>query len=79
MDRETDHNRIRKHLQPDPNRRKVALSTCQITKASEDVKHALDEMLHTYKYITCDNCDINAVCIYAFDPYNTDGDCLGMK
>lgn len=28
---------------------------------------------------TCDNCRDAPRCPYAFDPYNTDGDCLGSK
>lgn len=27
----------------------------------------------------CDECRDNNVCIYAFDGYNTDGDCLAEK
>jgi hypothetical protein len=29
--------------------------------------------------ITCETCASNDVCSLAFDPYNTDGDCLAMK
>lgn len=29
--------------------------------------------------ITCDGCSDPANCLFAFDPYNTDGDCLGEK
>lgn len=28
---------------------------------------------------TCDNCDAAPECEFAFDPYNTDGDCLAEK
>jgi len=28
---------------------------------------------------TCDGCSANKVCTLAFDPYNTDGDCLYEK
>lgn len=28
---------------------------------------------------TCDDCPHGAYCAYAFDSYNTDGDCLAMK
>lgn len=31
------------------------------------------------KSITCDDCTNPQDCLFAFDPYNTDGDCLGMK
>lgn len=29
--------------------------------------------------VTCENCAHNANCEFAFDPYNTDGDCLAIK
>lgn len=29
--------------------------------------------------VTCQNCPINDTCEFAFDPYNTDGDCLAEK
>ena len=34
-----------------------------------------------FKEFTCDECGLakNGECNYAFDAYNTDGDCLGMK
>lgn len=25
---------------------------------------------------TCEECPLRRTCVYAFDPYNTDGDCL---
>ncbi|MEQ8822859.1 MAG: hypothetical protein RIC14_00620 [Filomicrobium sp.] len=28
---------------------------------------------------TCDECDARYTCPYAFDPYNTNGDCLAEK
>lgn len=28
---------------------------------------------------TCDECGAAPTCPYAFDPYNTDGDCLAEK
>lgn len=28
---------------------------------------------------TCDNCPERRVCLYVFDAYNTDGDCLADK
>lgn len=31
------------------------------------------------KGFTCDGCDGNRHCAYAFDPYNTAGDCLASK
>ena len=32
-----------------------------------------------YRYITCDFCSLKNKCEYAYDPYNTDGDCLAVK
>lgn len=72
----TPHMAILDELQPDPHKRKVALSRCQIAAASDQIKHDLTDMSDSFKYITCDTCDINAVCLYSFDIYNTDGDCL---
>lgn len=72
----TDHQQVRDQIQPNPYQRKVALSTCQIKAASDGIKHDLTELGDTFKYITCDTCDINAICIHGFDIYNTDGDCL---
>lgn len=31
------------------------------------------------KQTTCFNCDEREKCPYAFDPYNTDGECLASK
>jgi len=31
------------------------------------------------RVITCEKCESNDDCKYAFDPYNTDGDCLALK
>lgn len=28
---------------------------------------------------TCDRCQVVLICEFAYDLYNTDGDCLGMK
>lgn len=33
----------------------------------------------TVDVFTCANCDIVKQCEFAFDPYNTDGDCLADK
>lgn len=32
-----------------------------------------------YTEVTCESCPINDTCDLAFDPYNTDGDCLAEK
>lgn len=31
------------------------------------------------EYMTCHRCSEKDVCEYAWDPYNTDGDCLASK
>jgi hypothetical protein len=31
------------------------------------------------KGMTCDTCQDNDTCKFAFDPYNTEGDCLALK
>lgn len=31
------------------------------------------------KYCTCDYCEDSDTCEFAFDPYNTNGDCLAIK
>ena len=77
----TPHKAILDELQPDPHKRTVALSKCQIAAASDALKHDLEQISSTgmdgnYRYVTCDKCNINAVCLYSFDIYNTDGDCL---
>lgn len=37
-------------------------------------EHGFDDL-----EITCDECRLAAICEHAFDPYNTDGDCLASK
>lgn len=29
--------------------------------------------------VTCETCEENDKCDFAFDPYNTEGDCLAIK
>lgn len=31
------------------------------------------------KSYTCTKCDVRDKCLFAFDPYNTNGDCLATK
>jgi hypothetical protein len=37
------------------------------------------EAYDTLGYFTCDSCDEVSKCEYAFDAYNTNGDCLADK
>lgn len=39
---------------------------------------AVYESRNTEKY-TCSNCSVHEICPYAYDSYNTDGDCLADK
>ena len=32
-----------------------------------------------WKFLTCDNCPSKNTCEWAYDGYNTDGDCLAEK
>jgi len=32
-----------------------------------------------FETITCDTCPNRTKCRWAYDPYNTDGDCLALK
>ena len=75
----TAHMKAKDEIQPDRHVRVVPLSDKQVDKIHEEIKHVLTDWGHTFKYITCHNCDLVKTCAYSFDPYNTDGDCLGMK
>lgn len=35
-------------------------------------------IVHDPSY-TCHTCDVKDKCLFAFDPYNRDGDCLAVK
>ncbi len=70
------HFRAKSAIQIDPNTRIVPLSNRQVDSMSDEVKHELTEFGSTFKYITCDSCMDNKTCSWAFDIYNTDGDCL---
>ena len=72
----TAHQAVQDTIQPNKWVRPVPLTTERIEYYSDAIKHDLTELGYTFKYITCDNCDINSTCTVAFDLYNTDGDCL---
>ena len=38
-----------------------------------------DWMHRRFGYFTCDGCKRAPKCLFTFDPYNTDGDCLDDK
>jgi len=48
-------------------------------KISKEEKTRFKELEINYKTCTCIHCGFNEGCRYAFDPYNTDGDCLDTK
>lgn len=52
-------------------------------KASEGIdklsRIPLKKLLLAIDQFTCGGCQAASVCEYAFDPYNTDGDCLAGK
>lgn len=53
-----------------------------IEEKAEKVVKALDECCSyeiTKEDITCYKCKVNETCGYAFDPYNTYGDCIAEK
>lgn len=56
---------------------------CGCHKTIEEKRNAMIQNLKSfginYKTITCDNCDSKTECEYAYDSYNTDGDCLAVK
>ena len=72
----TDHAQVKAVIQPNKWTHATALTEEQVTALSDSTKHDLTEMGDSYKYITCDTCCLKATCTFAFDIYNTDGDCL---
>lgn len=54
-------------------------------RATEDRRLAVSAAYPTAEFgpfpamMTCDGCRSNDTCKYAFDHYNTDGDCLAAK
>jgi MoaA/NifB/PqqE/SkfB family radical SAM enzyme len=57
-----------------------------VKKTPEEIKRMRDTCLEDLKSlgivpkeITCDRCKSNDVCEWAYDAYNTDGDCLACK
>lgn len=51
--------------------------------AEESTRYALEVIQEFFPgqniRLTCQDCLDNDNCDYAFDPYNTDGDCLAIK
>jgi len=72
----SDHAVVQDDIAPNKWIHKVPLTTEKVEEFSNNIKHDLEELGYTFKYITCDKCDIKSTCKLAFDIYNTDGDCL---
>ena len=43
------------------------------------VRALYDSRQEGVRLLTCHTCLSNKTCEFAFDPYNTDGDCLAIK
>lgn len=72
----TDHEKILAGIIREPHMRVMPLTNDVMDAMSDSVKHMLTDNGHSFRYVTCDNCMSKALCDLAFDPYNTDGDCL---
>lgn len=55
----------------------VPLPVWEAVRLATEVRSRFD--MADDREITCETCQLNAECDLAFDPYNTDGDCLAMK
>jgi len=51
------------------------LSKSRINKLEKEIR----EIRLNVSFVTCSTCQSNDVCEYAFDAYNTNGDCLAIK
>jgi len=49
-----------------------------VSKREEMLKR-LKDLGITFQWITCDKCPERETCEFAYDTYNTDGDCLALK
>jgi len=50
-----------------------------IKKEAERALHSLDVLRKDPIEFTCDKCSCACHCDYAYDAYNTNGDCLALK
>jgi hypothetical protein len=57
----------------------VLLGKQQNTYNSDEYFIKLHNMRRDQKHITCFQCKDNKTCEWAYDHYNTDGDCLAIK
>ena len=66
----------------------MSFLTLDLTMVAEDkreaftkIKPAMDAMVREFFALryTCDTCLDNKICEFAFDGYNTNGDCLAIK
>lgn len=67
-------------LADDPWTWREPVSDDELEAARADSLAWLNREDHTHEGpFTCDDCPRKAVCVLAFDPYNTEGDCLYDK
>ena len=53
------------------------LPVLEAKSRADEVRRVLESPAD--RIVTCEDCVENAECEYAFDFYNTDGDCLAIK
>jgi len=51
----------------------------KLTEKRKNMLKVLERLGIKPRWITCDYCPNKTTCNYAYDPYNTDGDCLLEK
>jgi len=50
-----------------------------VIKLRESMKRYFEDLNCPLTFITCDTCSDREKCEWSYDPYNTEGDCLGVK
>ncbi len=58
---------------------KTRYSDKELAERRERCINYLRRININFSFITCDQCPCRCRCPYAYDPYNTDGDCLLAK
>ena len=65
---------------PDPQKRKPSRTTRRVwNELPPDYKLSIEDQGYKINDFTCCNCGLVAQCSFAFDTYNTSGDCLAEK
>lgn len=65
-----------KMLMQVPIRSEATLMQLRARRVAEQDEHGLVLPAEGY---TCDECGVKPTCVFVFDPYNTNGDCLAEK